>query len=99
MEGMEQKYDGHCWIRPVTTSMSFPAAAVRRSKCAGHLVCVNSICPIKAFSGQANETAWRGKLTSSIDACGMTSLAAGTLTCFHCGDPATLLRECQCVVY
>ena len=29
----------------------------------------------------------------------MTSLAAGTLACFHCGDVATLLRDCECVAY
>ena len=29
----------------------------------------------------------------------MTSLAARTLACFHCGNVATLLRNCECVGY
>ena len=24
MDGMEQRYDGHCWIKPVTTKFTFP---------------------------------------------------------------------------
>ena len=27
MVGMEQKYDGHCWVKPVQTRMSFPAVS------------------------------------------------------------------------
>ena len=98
MEGMEQKYDGHVWVKHVSTRMSFPAT-IRRSKCVGHLICSNQECPIKALLGQPNETAWRGKFLSSIASEGMTSLAAGPLACFHCGDVATLLRDCECVAY
>ena len=55
MEGMEQKYDGHVWVKPVSTRMSFPAT-IRRSKCVGHLIYNNQVCPIKALLGQPNET-------------------------------------------
>lgn len=98
MEGMEQKYDGHVWVKSVSIKMSFPAT-IRRSKCAGHLICNNGFCHMKALSGQSNAIAWTGKLSTPIGAEGMTSLASGTLACFHCGNVATLLRECQCVAY
>ena len=53
MEGMEKKYDGHVWVKPVSTQMSF-LATIRRSKYAGHLICNNNYCPIKAISSQPN---------------------------------------------
>ena len=56
MEGMEQKYDIHVWVKLVSTRMSFPAT-IRRSKCVGHLICSNQECPIKSLLGQPNETA------------------------------------------
>ena len=98
MEGMEQKYDGHVWVKPLSTQMSFPAT-IRRSKCAGHLICSNEYCPIKGIFGQPNEIAWIGKLSTPIVTEGMFSLASETLACFHCGNVAVLLRECQYVAY
>ena len=98
MEELEQKYNGHVWVKPVSTQMSFPAT-IRRSKCAHHLIYSNEYCPIKALSGQPNEISWIGKLSNPIVTEGMSSLASKTLACFHCGNVAVLLRECQCVAY
>ena len=54
MDGMEQRYDGHCWIKPVTTKITFPAT-IRRSKCAGHLRCINDHCPYLIVHGKRNK--------------------------------------------
>ena len=59
MDGMEQRYDGHCWIRPITTRVTFPAT-IRCSKCAGHLVCRNDQCPYLVVHGECNEKSWKG---------------------------------------
>ena len=98
MKGMEQKYDGHCWIKPVQTRMSFPAV-IRRSKCGGHLQCKNTTCPMNALSGKPNEIAWTGKLLHKIPTNGMTASYSGKLLCFHCGKSPVLVMECPCVVY
>ena len=60
MDGVEQCYNGHCWIWPVTTRISFPAI-VRRSKWAGHLQCLNDQCPYVVVQGDHNEKSWKGK--------------------------------------
>ena len=98
MEGMEQKYNGHVWVKPVSTQMTF-LAIIRRSKCTGHLICSNEYCPIKAISGKPNEIAWIGKLSTPIATKGMSSLASRTLACFHCGNVAILLRDYHYVSY
>ena len=98
MEGMEQKFDGHCWVRPMSTRICFHTT-IRSSKCVGHLICSNSSCPIRDLSGQPNEIALTRKFSSHIGAKGMTSLATRTLSCFHCGNAPTLLRECLCLAY
>ena len=64
MEGMEQRYDGHCWIKPVTTKINFPAT-IRRSKCAGHLRCINDHCPYLVVHGERNKKSWTGLYLSS----------------------------------
>ena len=98
MEGMEQNYDGHVWVKPISTQLSFPTIIIR-NKCTCHLICSNEYYPIKAIFGQPNEIAWIGKLSTPIITEGMSSLDFGTLACFHCGNVAVLLRECQCVAY
>ena len=101
MIGMEQMYDGHCWVKPVQTRMKFPAL-IRRSKCGGHFVCKNNTCPIQAVNGRPNETAWTGKLMSAIKLTSNVNSsngASGTLKCFHCDESPMLLGECPCIVY
>ena len=98
MAGMEQQYDGHCWVKPVLTRMKFPAN-IRRSKCGGHLICSNETCPIRAINGRPNQTSWTGKLLHVILAKGISCLPYGSLVCFHCGVAPILLKECPCVVY
>ena len=61
MDGMEQRYDGHCWIKPVTTKITFPGA-IRWSKCAGHLRCINDHCPYLIVHGERNEKSWKGSI-------------------------------------
>ena len=96
MAGMEQQYDGHCWVKPVLTRMKFPAN--RRSKRGGHLICSNETCPIRAINGRPNQTSWSGKLLHAIPAKGISCLPYGSLVFFHCEVAPKLLKECPCVV-
>ena len=59
MDGMEQRYDGHCWIKPVTTKITFPTT-IRRSKCVGHLRCINNHGLYLVVHGERNEKSWKG---------------------------------------
>ena len=65
MDGMEQKYDGHCWTKPLSTTMTFPGI-VRRSKCVGELECPNMHCSGRKFNDLPNRASWIGKFKSSF---------------------------------
>ena len=70
------------------------------------LCCLPPVCFLLTFVGLfcysqllSSWISWGGKVLSLIASKGMTSLAAWALACFHCGDVATLLRDCECVAY
>lgn len=65
MDGMEQRYDGHCWLKPVTSRITFPAS-IRKSKCAGHLRCANDHCAYLIVHGDRNEKSWKGNKSNSF---------------------------------
>lgn len=98
MAGMEQKYDGHCWVKPVLTRMKLPAY-IKRSKCGGHLMFKNESCPRHATHGTPNQTIWSGNLMQVISSNGMSSLPFGSLSCFYCGEAPILLKDYPCFVY
>ena len=63
MDDMEQCYDGHCWIKPVTTKITFPAT-IQQSICAGHLRCINDHCPYLIVHVERNEKSWKGNISN-----------------------------------
>ena len=63
MDGMEQRYDRHCWVKPVTIKMAF-SATIQRSKCARHLRCLNDHCPYLIVHGKRNKKSWKGNKIS-----------------------------------
>ncbi|MCO5605805.1 hypothetical protein L7F22_059989 [Adiantum nelumboides] len=82
MEGMEQKYNGHCCVKPVQTKMKF-LAMEQRSKCGGYFMCNNPMCSIRAHSGAPNTTTWIGKHLHAIPSIDTIALRCINLSCFY----------------
>lgn len=98
MHGMEQKYDGHIWTRPITSNMALQCT-VRVSYCIGALECHRNTCPYYINNKKYNTTFFKGHLSKKI-AIGLLATDEKTkITCHYCKRPAYCVETCRCMVY
>ena len=64
LEGMDRRYDGHCWTGTATSNLSNDGVGLQFKyvKCLGHLRCMNETCPQLCRDGPMtpNELYWEG---------------------------------------
>lgn len=97
MNGMEQKFDGHTWTKPITSNVAFEGV-VRVSYCAGVFQCLSVSCPHKINNGHHNRTFFKGLLKKKCPL-GYVADFDGSITCHFCKRHATCVDTCSCILY
>lgn len=97
MRGMEQRYDGHLWTKPVTSNIVFDGV-VRMSYCVGLLECQRVTCPYFLNGAKKNTTFFRGTMKKKCPI-GLLADGAGTIVCAFCKKVVVCVGSCPCTVY
>lgn len=97
MAGMEHKFDGHMWTKPITSNVAFEGV-VRVSYCAGVFQCFGVSCPHQINNGQHNRTFFKGLLKKKCPL-GYVANSDGNIICHFCKRHATCVDTCSCIVY
>ena len=98
MDGMEQKFDGHIWTRPVTSNMAIQCT-VRVSYCVGALECHRVNCPFFSTNKRFNNTFFQGNLAKKIAVGLLAENEKSRIFCHFCQKTAYCVQKCKCMVY
>ena len=103
LQGMDKKYDGHCWCLTKTSNISNDMGLTfRRSSCAGHLRCGNLECDYLRRPNREdpyNEKEWEGTTPTPFVVGQGDAPKLSTLYCKVCKIPPNAIATCDAVIY
>ena len=101
LQGMDKKYDGHCWCLTKTSNISNDVGLrFRRSSCASHLRCGNLECDyLKRPNREDLYNEWEGT-TPTPFVLGQEDAPKLSTVCFKvCKIPPKAIATCDAVIY
>ena len=103
LQGMDKKYDGHCWCLTKTSNISNDMGLTfRRSSCAGHLRCGNLECDYLRQPNREdpyNQKEWEGTTHTPFVVGQGDTPKLSTLCCKECKIPPNAIATCDTVIY
>ena len=102
MDGMDKRYDGHVWIKTLTTNISNNLNLIFRSSiCVGHLQCQNPECDYLKRSCRMlalNDMGFDGFSKEPFAVSG-PPLSGSTLVCKICKEPPKCAALCNAKIF
>ena len=103
LQGMDKKYDGHCWCLTKTSNISNDMGLTfQRSSCAGHLRCGNLKCNYLKRPNRedpCNEKEWKGTTPTPFMPGQEDAPKLSTVCCKVCKIPPKAIATCDAVIY